>query len=123
VSRGPTVLPVATGRARKAAAVSGGAMHSLSTPGHARSAARWSRALSPFLVALAMGALPAAAQEAPPPPPPPAVPAQPPPPRSPPRAQPTLTDEDREVVDNLELLESLDATEDLDVLMELSQKD
>ncbi|MCY1016428.1 hypothetical protein [Pyxidicoccus sp. MSG2] len=98
-------------------------MHSLATPRHARGAARWSRALAAFLVALTLGALPAAAQESPPPPPPPSVPAQPPPPRSTPRAQPTLTDEDREVVENLELLESLDATEDLDVLLELSQKE
>jgi hypothetical protein len=104
--------------------VSRGPMHSHAAPSPAWSAARWSRALSPVLLTLALSALPAAAQEAPPPPPkPPSVPAQPPPSKDTPRSQPALTDEDREVVENLELLESLDATEDLDVLLELSQKE
>ncbi|CAM3788069.1 hypothetical protein G4177_05610 [Corallococcus sp. ZKHCc1 1396] len=37
------------------------------------------------------------------------------------RQEPVLTDEDREVVDNLELLESLDAAADLEVLLELAE--
>ncbi|GMU04325.1 hypothetical protein [Corallococcus caeni] len=38
------------------------------------------------------------------------------------RAEPPLTDEDREVVENLELLESLDAAADLEVLLELADE-
>lgn len=34
-----------------------------------------------------------------------------------------LSPEDREVVENLELLESMDTTEDLDLLLELSQEE
>lgn len=56
---------------------------------------------------------------APPPPPPPrnSHPPQPPP------EDPKLSPEDREVVENLELLESMDAAQDLDMLMELSQEE
>jgi hypothetical protein len=55
---------------------------------------------------------------APPPPPPRAQePARPPP------SQPKLSAEDQEVVENLELLESMDTAEDLDLLMELSKEE
>jgi len=37
-----------------------------------------------------------------------------------PSAVAALSDEDREVLDNLELLENLDASSDLDLLLELS---
>jgi hypothetical protein len=47
--------------------------------------------------------------------------ARPPPPDGR-RAEPQLTDEDREVVENLELLESLDAAADLEVLLELADE-
>jgi hypothetical protein len=64
----------------------------------------------------------AAAEDRPPKSPPP------PPPPATERARPKpdtsqLSAEDREVVDNLELLESMDAAQDLDLLMELSQDD
>jgi hypothetical protein len=36
---------------------------------------------------------------------------------------PELSAEDKEVVENLELLESMDAVEDLELLLELSQDD
>ncbi|RKH45191.1 hypothetical protein D7V93_35650 [Corallococcus llansteffanensis] len=76
-----------------------------------------------LLFALA-GALPAAAQEVrTPPPEAPAPPASPAPvPLEPRRTEPQLTDEDREVVENLELLESLDAAADLEVLLELAEE-
>ncbi|RYZ34221.1 MAG: hypothetical protein EOO71_39710 [Myxococcaceae bacterium] len=81
-----------------------------------------------LLFALA-GALPAAAQQAPSPQeasehPAPVAPVQPqarPVPADVRRPEPALTDEDREVVENLELLESLDAAADLEVLLELSE--
>lgn len=52
----------------------------------------------------------------------------PPPPRNTEPARPRpdgskLSPEDKEVVENLELLESMDAAQDLDMLMELSQDD
>ncbi|MFP2896444.1 hypothetical protein, partial [Corallococcus sp. 4LFB] len=50
----------------------------------------------------------------------PAQPEAPPLPTETRRAEPPLTDEDREVVENLELLESLDAAADLEVLLELA---
>ena len=76
------------------------------------------------------GALPAGAQEVrtPPPTPPATATATPPASPVPPepaqvrRAEPQLTDEDREVVENLELLESLDAAADLEVLLELAEE-
>ncbi len=40
-----------------------------------------------------------------------------------PRQDAKLGDEDREVVQNLELLENLEASQDLDLLLELSKKD
>ncbi|NNB90414.1 hypothetical protein HJC10_38575, partial [Corallococcus exiguus] len=49
-------------------------------------------------------------------------PEAPPPPSDTRRPQPQLTDEDREVVENLELLESLDAAADLEVLLELADE-
>lgn len=39
------------------------------------------------------------------------------------RSQPPLSEEDRELVQHLELLEMLDETGDLDVLLELAQED
>ncbi|RKG61169.1 hypothetical protein D7X30_05435 [Corallococcus sp. AB011P] len=82
-----------------------------------------------LLFALAAG-VPASAQQSPPPPPTDEVPATakavhpeaPPPPTDTRRPQPQLTDEDREVVENLELLESLDAAADLEVLLELADE-
>jgi hypothetical protein len=54
------------------------------------------------------------------PPPPPARSSE----RAPAReGKPELSAEDREVVDNLELLESLDEAEDLELLMELSKEE
>ena len=80
-----------------------------------------------LLFALA-GALPAGAQEVRTPPSttastpaPPASPVPPEPPQAR-RTEPQLTDEDREVVENLELLESLDAASDLEVLLELAEE-
>ncbi|RKI04486.1 hypothetical protein D7Y04_06060 [Corallococcus sp. AB038B] len=79
-----------------------------------------------LLFALA-AAVPASAQQSPPPKEAPA-PAKavhleaPPLPTEPRRPQPQLTDEDREVVENLELLESLDAAADLEVLLELADE-
>ncbi|RKH04626.1 hypothetical protein D7X74_35245 [Corallococcus sp. CA047B] len=81
-----------------------------------------------LLFALA-GGLPAAAQQAPLPTeakerPAPVEPVHPearPVPTDVRRQEPPLTDEDREVVENLELLESLDAATDLEVLLELSE--
>ncbi|RKH55414.1 hypothetical protein [Corallococcus aberystwythensis] len=72
-------------------------------------------------------AVPAAAREPPPPGevPAPAKAVQPesrPPPAETRRTEPPLTDEDREVVENLELLESLDAAADLEVLLELADE-
>nr|WP_255203869.1 hypothetical protein [Myxococcus sp. AM011] len=58
------------------------------------------------------------AEETPLPPVPARTPA-----REPSRPAPALSEEDREVVENLELLESMDAAEDLELLMELSQQD
>ena len=82
-----------------------------------------SRALPLFLLAsVTLAALPATAQE-PPAPPPSSIPAEPPPAREAPRAQPSLSEEDLEVVRNLELLESMDAAEDLELLIELSQEE
>ncbi|GMU03053.1 hypothetical protein KH5H1_71730 [Corallococcus caeni] len=52
----------------------------------------------------------------------PAQPEAPPPPADTRRVEPQLTDEDREVVENLELLESLDAAADLEVLLELADE-
>ncbi|MCY1044067.1 hypothetical protein OV208_22310 [Corallococcus sp. bb12-1] len=74
-------------------------------------------------------ALPAAAQQAPSPGeaperPAPIAPVHPearPVPTDVRRQESALTDEDREVVENLELLESLDAAADLEVLLELSE--
>ncbi|WP_126932810.1 hypothetical protein [Corallococcus sp. AB018] len=79
-----------------------------------------------LLFALAAG-VPASAQQSPPsdevPAPAKAVhPEAPPPPSDTRRPQPQLTDEDREVVENLELLESLDAAADLEVLLELADE-
>jgi hypothetical protein len=92
-------------------------------PGAARRIALARRALPLLLIAgMTLTALPAAAQE-PPTPPPSSAPAEPPPPREAPHDSPALSDEDREVVENLELLESLDAAEDLELLIELSQED
>ncbi|AKQ68703.1 hypothetical protein A176_005615 [Myxococcus hansupus] len=68
----------------------------------------------------------AAAQPAPSREPPrhaPAVPEKPHPTGEPPRARDTLSAEDREVVDHLELLEGLDAAEALDLLLELTRDD
>jgi hypothetical protein len=82
----------------------------------------------PLLFAL-VGALPAFAQQ-PPAAPPKEAPAtarpehpeaRPPSPDGR-RADVPLTDEDREVVENLELLESLDAAADLEVLLELADE-
>ncbi|MFY2556574.1 hypothetical protein ACN469_02925 [Corallococcus terminator] len=50
----------------------------------------------------------------------PPAPARTPSPK-PTRPTTALSEEDREVVENLELLESLDAAEDLELLMELAQ--
>ncbi|AFE03978.1 hypothetical protein COCOR_01273 [Corallococcus coralloides DSM 2259] len=79
-----------------------------------------------LLFALAAG-VPASAQQSPPskevPAPAKAVPPEAsPPPTEARRPQPPLTDEDREVVENLELLESLDAAADLEVLLELADE-
>ncbi|MFB1482849.1 hypothetical protein [Corallococcus sp. RDP092CA] len=81
-----------------------------------------------LLLALAAG-VPASAQQPPTPKedsapaPPKAVhPEAPPAPAENRRPEPPLTDEDREVVENLELLESLDAAADLEVLLELADE-
>ena len=75
-----------------------------------------------ILLAASLYAGTAAAEDRHPKPPPPS------PPRSTEPAQPKpadakLSPEDREVVDNLELLEGMDAAQDLDLLMELSKDD
>ncbi|MCP3102006.1 hypothetical protein LZ198_24370 [Myxococcus sp. K15C18031901] len=56
-------------------------------------------------------------------PPPPPLPAKPPARGESHRPAPQLSEEDREVVEELELLESMDAAEDLEVLLELSAQD
>jgi hypothetical protein len=63
------------------------------------------------LLAVGLWAGTAAAEDHKPPPPPPAKPAD----------KPELSKEDREVVENLELLETLGEAEDLELLMELSK--
>ncbi|WP_371817231.1 hypothetical protein [Myxococcus sp. CA051A] len=70
---------------------------------------------------VALGASPSetpATEEAPLPPAPARTPS-----REPTRPATALSEEDREVVENLELLESMDAAEDLELLMELAQQD
>ncbi|ADO69952.1 hypothetical protein [Stigmatella aurantiaca] len=62
------------------------------------------------------------------PPPPPKPPPSPPPveaPKAPPErpAPQALSPEDREVVENLELLEGMDEAGDLDLLLELARED
>ncbi|WIG95357.1 hypothetical protein [Myxococcus sp. SDU36] len=75
-----------------------------------------------LLCLLPLGAT-AAEPQAATPAPPPSTPTKPPPPGEPPRARVTLSEEDQEVVEHLELLESLDAAEDLDLLLELGRED
>ncbi len=72
--------------------------------------------LRPLLLATVLSAGTAAASE----PGPPAPPKNPPEQRA---STPELSAEDKEVVENLELLESMDAVEDLELLLELSKDD
>lgn len=84
-----------------------------------------SRASPLFLLLVLTGTLAhaRAAPGSPEEPTPPPVPSKPPPSRDTRRSTPAMSDEDREVVENLELLESMDAAEDLELLLELSQQD